>query len=62
MADWEREKRDALRNQGQPPIDPRHHARYSDVVDRMGVEWLERQVEDWERGRQKWEWVADDGA
>lgn len=47
MIDHEREKSEALR-EDQPKIDQRHYGRYSDVVGRMGVEWFEKMVEDWE--------------
>ena len=47
MVDHERERHDAL--QSEPPkINPRYYQQYPDVVARMGVEWFERQVKDWE--------------
>lgn len=49
MIDTDRERHDALR-EDPPPIDPRYYGQYSDVIGRSGrgVEWFERQVEDWE--------------
>ncbi len=47
MIDHEREKSEAL-IEDQPKIDPKLYGRYTDVIGRMGVEWFDRQVEDWE--------------
>lgn len=47
MIEHEREINDAI-SQDQPKIVPRNYGRYADVVDRMGVEWFERVMEDWE--------------
>lgn len=46
MINHERECNDVL-TEAPPKIDPRYYRRYADVVGRMGVEWFERQVEDW---------------
>jgi len=48
MTDYSREKHEALRDQDQPPINPRYYRRYADVVDRMGVWWLEEKVLEWD--------------
>lgn len=46
---WERECFDAI-DDDPTPIDERYYGYYSDVVERMGVEWLERTIIEYEEG------------
>ena len=50
--DYSREIDEALAKDP-TPIDPRYYRRYADVVDRMGAEWFERCVMDYEADHPK---------
>jgi len=48
MIDYERERYQALCDQGPLPIAEHYYSEYADFVRREGVEWVEARVKDWE--------------